>query len=90
MGSSFGIFTNHIDLLEVAEILHMGVVRAEIRALTAVLGPLIIAHFSAFVKRENKKVPQDRMSCGNCVHFIFGFRWIDEHITLAGLAPTTQ
>ena len=27
----------------------------EIRALTAVLGPLIIAHFSAFVKRKNKK-----------------------------------
>ena len=87
MGSSFGIFTNHIEVLEVAEILHMGVVRAEIRALTAVLGPLIIAHFSAFVKRENKKIPQDRMSCGNCVHFIFGSWWIGEHCSV-GIAPT--
>ena len=87
MGSSFGIFTNHIDLREVAEILHMGVVRAEIRALTAVLGPLIIAHFSAFVKRENKKIPQDRMSCGNYVYIFFGSWWIDEHCSV-GIAPT--
>lgn len=69
MGSSFGIFTNHIDLLEVAEILHMGVVRAEIRALTAVLGPLIIAHFSAFVKRKNKKIR--RIECPAEIMYTF-------------------
>lgn len=27
------------------------------------------------------------MSCGNCVHFIFGSWWIDEHCSV-GVAPT--
>jgi hypothetical protein len=64
------------------------VLRPGIRAVSVLTGPIIIAHFSASVKRKIKKIFR-RIECPAEIMytFFFGSWWIDEHCPV-GIAPT--